>query len=427
MTENPKKRTKARRPLEGVRIIDMSTVLMGPFATQILGDYGADVIKIEPPTGDVMRTGGPMRNPGMGSVYLQVNRNKRSVVLDVKKPGGRQAVLRLCENADVFVHNIRPAAMRRLKLGAADLHAVNPGMVYVSLMGYGESGPYAGRPAYDDLIQGITGIPWLIGSIGRGEPRYVPLTIADRIVGLNAVHVILAALIERDSTGEGQAIELPMFETMAQFVLVDHMAGRGFKPAMGAPGYSRLLAPDRRPYHTSDGYVCVLVYTDRHFASFFRAIGRTQQFSADPRFADHATRAKHYPEIYSILADIFRERTTAEWLKLLREADIPCVPLNDLDHLIDDPHLQAVGLFEDMAHPSEGNIRLAGIASRWSRVGPGIDRHPPRLGEHSIEVLREAGYSEAEIRRLCSEGAAVDAGSAADHLSEAEEAKAPPL
>ena len=368
-----------------------------------------------------------MRHPGMGSVYLQVNRNKRSVVLDVKKPAGRQAVLKLCADADVFVHNIRPAAMRRLKLGADDVHAANPRMIYVSLMGYGENGPYAGRPAYDDLIQGITGIPWLIGSIGGAEPRYVPLTIADRIVGLNAVHVILAALIEREMSGEGQAIELPMFETMAQFVLVDHMAGRCFEPAMGTPGYSRLLAPDRRPYHTRDGYVCVLVYTDRHFAGFFRAIGRTQEFAADPRFADHATRARHYPEIYAILADIFRERTTAEWLKLLREADIPCVPLNDLEHLIEDPHLAAVGLFQDVEHPSEGRIRLAGISSRWSRAGPGIDRHPPRLGEHSVEVLREAGYSDAEIRALCREGAAVDAGSAADHLSDAEEAKAPPL
>jgi crotonobetainyl-CoA:carnitine CoA-transferase CaiB-like acyl-CoA transferase len=421
------KRAKPRRPLDGVRIVDMSTVLMGPFATQILGDYGADVIKIEPPAGDVMRTGGPMRHPGMGSVYLQVNRNKRSVVLDVKKPGGRQAVLKLCEKADVFVHNIRPAAMRRLKLGAADVHAVNRRMVYVSLMGYGESGPYAGRPAYDDLIQGITGIPWLIGSIGSAEPRYVPLTIADRIVGLNAVHVILAALIERDRTGEGQAIEVPMFETMAQFVLVDHMAGRGFAPEMGPPGYSRLLAPDRRPLHTRDGYVCVLVYTDRQFEAFFRAIGRTSEFAADPRFADHATRARHYPEIYAILADIFRERTTAAWLKLLREADIPCVPLNDLDHLIDDPHLAEVGLFEEIEHPSEGKIRLAGIASRWSRAGPGIDRHPPRLGEHSVEVLREAGYSDAEISRLCREGAAVDAGGAADRAAELEEAKAPPL
>jgi crotonobetainyl-CoA:carnitine CoA-transferase CaiB-like acyl-CoA transferase len=348
-------------------------------------------------------------------------------LLDVKKPGGRQAVLKLCEKADVFVHNIRPAAMRRLKLGAADVHAVNRRMVYVSLMGYGESGPYAGRPAYDDLIQGITGIPWLIGSIGSAEPRYVPLTIADRIVGLNAVHVILAALIERDRTGEGQAIEVPMFETMAQFVLVDHMAGRGFAPEMGPPGYSRLLAPDRRPLHTRDGYVCVLVYTDRQFEAFFRAIGRTSEFAADPRFADHATRARHYPEIYAILADIFRERTTAAWLKLLREADIPCVPLNDLDHLIDDPHLAEVGLFEEIEHPSEGKIRLAGIASRWSRAGPGIDRHPPRLGEHSVEVLREAGYSDAEISRLCREGAAVDAGGAADRAAELEEAKAPPL
>src|SRR5262249_41814112 len=222
------------------------------------------------------------------------------------------------------------------------------------------------------------------------------------------------------------AIEVPMFETMAQFVLVDHMAGRGFAPEMGPPGYSRLLAPDRRPLHTRDGYVCVLVYTDRQFEAFFRAIGRTSEFAADPRFADHATRARHYPEIYAILADIFRGGATAAWLKLLREADIPCVPLNDLDHLIDDPHLAEVGLFEEIEHPSEGKTRLAGIASRWSRAGPGIDRHPPRLGEHSVEVLREAGYSDAEISRLCREGAAVDAGGAADRAAGLEEAKAPP-
>src|SRR5260370_1154812 len=228
-------------------------------------------------------------------------------------------------------HNPTPrAAMRGLTLGGAGVGGATPGSVFVALRGTGGGGPWAGRPAYDDLIQGITAIPWLIGSIGGGEPRYVPLTIADRIVGLNAVHVILAALIERDRSGEGQAIELPMFETMAQFVLVDHMAGRGYEPAMGAPGYSRLLAPDRRPYHTGDGYVCVLVYTDRHFAAFFPAIGRTEEFAAHPRFADNPTRPRACPEIYAILADIFRERTTAEWLKLLREADIPCVPRPDL-------------------------------------------------------------------------------------------------
>jgi crotonobetainyl-CoA:carnitine CoA-transferase CaiB-like acyl-CoA transferase len=419
-------RGQAHAPLAGIRIIDMSTVLMGPFATQILGDYGADVIKVEPPAGDVMRTGGPMRNPGMGSVYLQVNRNKRSIVLDVKKAAGRDAVLRLCESADVFVHNIRPAAMRRLKLDADELRGRNRRLVYVSLMGYGEAGPYAGRPAYDDLIQGITGVPWLIGNIGGGDPRYVPLTIADRIVGLNAVHVVMAALIERGRSGEGQAVELPMFETMAQFVLVDHLAGASFQPSLGPPGYSRLLAPDRRPYPTKDGYVCVLVYTDKQFAAFFAALGRSEEFAADARFSDHATRARHYPEVYAILAEILRTRTTAEWLALLREIDIPCVPLNNLDDLIADPHLSAVKLLQDYEHPSEGTIRLAGVPSRWSRAGPGVHRHPPRLGEHSVEVLREAGFSSAEIDALCAEGAALD-GLAADRVGEVEQPKPPPL
>jgi crotonobetainyl-CoA:carnitine CoA-transferase CaiB-like acyl-CoA transferase len=316
--------------------------------------------------------------------------------------------------------------MRRLKLGPDEVRARNQRLVYASLMGYGEAGPYAGRPAYDDLIQGITGIPWLIGNIGGGDPRYVPLTIADRIVGLTAVHAIMAALIERERSGEGQAVEVPMFETMAQFVLVDHLAGASFQPPLGPPGYSRLLAPDRRPYPTQDGYVCVLVYTDKQFAAFFAALGRSEEFAADPRLSDHATRARHYPEVYAILADVLRTKTTAEWLSLLRKIDIPCVSLNNLDDVIADPHLSAVGLLQEYEHPSEGKIRLAGIASRWSRAGPGVHRHPPRLGEHSVEVLREAGFSSAEIDALCAEGAAVD-GMAPEHLGEVAQPKPPPL
>jgi crotonobetainyl-CoA:carnitine CoA-transferase CaiB-like acyl-CoA transferase len=394
-------------PLHGVRIVDMTAVMMGPYATQILADYGADVIKIEPPEGDIMRLAGPMRSPSMGAMSLHANRNKRSIALDVKKEAGRRALLRLCANADVFITNNRPASMRRLGLGDAELRAANPRLVRVSLIGYGEGGPYAGRPAYDDLIQGISGVPGLFARVSGHEPRYVPLTMADRIVGLNAVHVVLAAIIERDRAGEGQAVELAMFETVAQFVLGDHMGGRTFVPPLGEPGYSRLMVADRRPYQTSDGYVCVLVYTDKQWAAFIRASG-CADLADDPRLKDHATRAQNYAPVYAMLADIIRTRPTAEWVRLLQAADIPCVPMHDLDGLIDDEHLNAAGFFVDMEHPTEGAIRLTGIPSRWSRSAPRVTRHPPRIGEHSVEVLREAGFSADDIARMCAEGAVVD-------------------
>jgi len=404
-------------PLQGVRVVDMTTVLMGPFATQIIADYGADVIKVEPPEGDIMRQAGPMRSPGMGAMSLHANRNKRSIVLDLKQDAGRHALLRLCETADVFVTNNRPASMRRLGLGDEALRAANPRLVRVNLIGYGEAGPYAGRPAYDDLIQGISGVPGLFARVSGHEPRYVPLTMADRIVGLNAVHVILAALIDRDRVGEGQAVELAMFETLAQFVLGDHMGGRTFTPPLGEPGYSRLMTADRRPYQTSDGYICVLVYTDKQWQAFFRASGRAD-LAGDPRLKDYATRARNYAAIYALLADVIKTRPTAEWMRLLHEVDIPCVPMNDLNSLIDDEHLNAAGFFVEMEHPSEGAIRLTGIPSRWSRSQPRVRSHPPRVGEHSVEILREAGFSAEEIARLCAQGAVVDGRvAAADSVS----------
>jgi len=394
-------------PLAGVRIIDLTSVMMGPYATMLLGDYGADVIKVESPEGDVMRHAAPMKHPRMGAMYLQGNRNKRSIVLDLKKPGGRAALLRLAENADVFVHNVRPAAMARLRLGAGDLLAVNPRLVYASLHGFGEKGPYAGRPAYDDLIQGLTALPALTGSI-TGEPRYSPATMADRIVGLNATHAILAALFHRERTGEGQAIEIPMFETMAQFVLGDHMGGRSFEPPVGPPGYSRLLSPDRRPYQTSDGYVCALVYSDKQWNAFFCAIGLADEKDRDPRLSSISARTRNYDFVYDWFSQVMKTRTTAEWMKFFEDADIPHAPLHDLDSLIDDPHLVAVGMIQSIEHPTEGTLRLAGPAATWSKTPPSIRRHPPRVGENGREILREAGFADDEIATLLTEGALID-------------------
>jgi crotonobetainyl-CoA:carnitine CoA-transferase CaiB-like acyl-CoA transferase len=393
-------------PLAGIKIIDLTSVMMGPYATMILGDYGADVIKVESPEGDVMRHAAPMRHPQMGAMYLQGNRNKRSIVLDLKKAGGRDALLRLTATADVFVHNVRPAAMRRLRLGAEDLLTLNPRLVYASLHGFGETGPYAGRPAYDDLIQGLTALPALTGKI-TGEPRFSPATMADRIVGLNAVHAILAALLHRERSGEGQSIEIPMFETMAQFVLGDHMAGRSFEPPIGPPGYSRLLSPDRRPYRTSDGYICALVYNDKQWTALFDAIGLHDEADRDPRLNSISSRTGNYNFVYGWFSDVMKTRTTDEWMRLFEAADIPHAPLHDLDSLIDDPHLAAVRLVQSVEHPTEGTLRVAGPAATWSKTPPSIRHYPPRLGEQGHEILSEAGFSESEIAGLAEDEALI--------------------
>jgi crotonobetainyl-CoA:carnitine CoA-transferase CaiB-like acyl-CoA transferase len=394
-------------PLAGIRIVDMTTVILGPYGTAILGDYGADVIKVEPPGGDVMRYGGAMRNPAMGSLFMQINRSKRSVGLDIKQDAGREALLRLCTTADVFVTNVRPAGMRRARLAYEDLRAVNPSIIYASLVGYGQTGPYAALPAYDDLLQGRVGLPALMAQQSGGSPRFVPVTIVDRIVGLNSVHTILAALFHRERTGQGQLVELPMLETMAQFVLGDHMNGRTYEPALGPVGYSRLLAPDRRPYKTSDGYICTLVYTDKQWRSFYRAIGKTDaEFAADSRLGSQYIRAQHYAALYALVADELAKKTTAEWLEILEAHDIPVGPVHDLDELIDDPHLNAVGFFQEMEHPSEGKVRMVGVPSRWSESPAGITRPTPNLGEHTVEVLREAGLAAADIDTLLAQGAA---------------------
>jgi crotonobetainyl-CoA:carnitine CoA-transferase CaiB-like acyl-CoA transferase len=396
-------------PLEGLRVIDLTTVIMGPYATQTLADHGADVIKVEPPDGDVMRNGVPMRNPRMGAVSLLLNRNKRSVVLDLKKDAGRAALLRLCEKADVLISNVRPAAMRRLRLGDDDVRAVNPQIINVSLVGYGQSGPYAARPAYDDLIQGISGVGSLFERSGSAEPRYVPFAISDRIVALAAAHAVLAAVIQRARTGQGVSVEVPMFEKMALFVLVDHFAGRVFEPDLGPTGYNRYLTANRKPYRTSDGYICVLIYMEKHWRGFMESLGRLDEMLSNPRMATHAARAKHYHEAYGMIADILLTRTTAEWLELFERLDIPCVPLNSLDDVIDDAHLDAVGFFETREHPTEGTVRYTGVANRWNGERIAIRRDAPQVGEHSAEILREAGFSNEEIAAMIADGVTADA------------------
>ena len=393
-------------PLAGIRIIDMTTVLMGPYATQMLGDFGADVIKVEAPEGDLVRKIGPARNEGMGPIYLNANRSKRSITLDLKQPEGRDALLRLCADADVLVYNVRAKAMKRLGLSYEDVAAVNPRLVYAGMFGYGQDGPYAARPAYDDLIQGGATIPYLFSRVNEGKPRYVPSAMADRVVGLVAVGAILASLVERDRTGAGQRVDIPMFETMVGFVLGDHMGGLTFDPPLDAGGYPRQLSTERRPYQTKDGYVCALIYTDGHWERFFAAIGRTDIPAADPRFRSFVARMANVDEVYGALSDIFLTRTSAEWLDLLEKADVPAMPMHDFESVLKDQHLAATGFFKLEEHPSEGTIRTMAVPAKWSRSPATPQRHAPRQGEHSEEVLREAGFSDEEINDMLERGIA---------------------
>lgn len=395
-------------PLQGCRVVDLTTVLMGPSAAQTLGDYGADVIKVESPDGDLVRDILPTRGPRMGAMFMNTNRSKRGIVLDLKRPAGRDALLRLAAGADVLVYNVRPRAMARLGLGYEALREVNPRLVYAGLFGFGQDGPHSARPAYDDLIQGATGIAWLMTRSGSPEPRYVPNAIADRLVGQVAVGAILAALLERTRSGLGQRVDVPMFETMAAIVLGDHLGGMSYEPPLDAGGYPRQLSPDRKPYATLDGHVCAIVYNDGQWQRFARAIGRAELLD-DARFATYAGRSANVATVNAELVRIFATRTTADWNALLEAADIPSLPMHDLQGLVADPQLAASGLLPLREHPTEGLVRTIAPPVTLHRTPAEPERLAPRQGEHTVEVLREAGFGEAEIDALLRDGAAVQA------------------
>jgi formyl-CoA transferase len=395
-------------PLAGIKILDLTTVVLGPLATQILGDLGAEVIKIESPDGDIMRYAGPARHREMGHVFLNLNRNKRSLVLDLKHKDAAAVLLTLVRQSDVLMHNMRPQAMARLGFGWEQLRKVNPRLVYCAAHGYGQNGPFADRPAFDDIIQGGCGLVGLEAATS-GEARFVPTLIGDKTVGLTMVYAVMAALLQRVRTGEGQAIEVPMLETMTAFVMAEHMGGLTFDPPLGEPGYSRMLAPDRRPHRTSDGHICILPYTDRHWKDFFRISGRPE-LADDPRLADAQTRSRHVAELYALVAECVRDAPTAFWLDKLEAADIPCGPVNPLAELPADEHLATVDMFPVTEHPSEGAIRMVRPPVRFGNADCAL-RHPaPRLGEHSREILREAGLGEPEINDLFTRRVAIEPG-----------------
>jgi crotonobetainyl-CoA:carnitine CoA-transferase CaiB-like acyl-CoA transferase len=388
-------------------VLDLTTVVMGPFATQILAELGADVIKVETHDGDNMRHAGPMNSRDMGYMFLNLNRGKRSIVLDLKQPAGRDALLRMIPATDVLVYNVRPQAMARLGLSYEAVRAANARIIYVGAYGYSQRGPYAAKAAYDDLIQGVSGIPSLSLQQGAKTPHYAPVNLADRLTGLHTVYAVTTALFHRERSGEGQAVEVPMFESVVHFVLGDHTAGLTFEPARGEPGYARLLA--RRPYATEDGYLCVLIYNDKQWKSFFEAIGRPEMMS-DARYATQSSRASNIAEIYAALSELMRTRTTADWMVLFEEADIPVARMNSIEDVVDDPHLAASGFFEMEDHPSEGALRVMRTPTSWSQTQPGPRRMPPRLGEHSQEILRAAGYSDAQIAEMARTGVTLLAG-----------------
>jgi crotonobetainyl-CoA:carnitine CoA-transferase CaiB-like acyl-CoA transferase len=385
-------------PLAGIRVIDITTIVLGPIATQILGDMGANVIKVEPPDGDSTRYIGPSRTHAMGSYFASLNRNKRSLALDLKKPAPRAALLRLLETADVLVHNMRPAAAQRLGLDYRSIAPRNPRLIYASASGFRKGSSMQEFPAYDDLIQGLAGIAALNAG-PDGAPRYFPSVLADKLTGTMLAAMVGMALFHRERTGQGQEIHVPMMETMVSFVLIEHMHHGVFGEPEKGLGYPRLLTPHRRPYRTKDGYICVIAHSDAQWSRLFQAIGRPGLIS-DSRFSSVGARSANIDAVYATLTEGMTQRTTAEWLAELRAADIPCGQVNTLAGLFSDDYLRETGFFQHAEHPADGPVLLPAIAPSFSATPPDIQRLWPALGEHTREILCEAGYAEAEIEAI---------------------------
>jgi crotonobetainyl-CoA:carnitine CoA-transferase CaiB-like acyl-CoA transferase len=382
--------------LKGTRIIDLTTTYLGPYATMLLGDMGADVVKVEPLSGDVGRS--PSRSPDMGAGFINANRNKRSMAIDLKDPRGVLIVHKLARTADAVVHNMRPKAAEKLGVGPDRLRKLNPSLVYCFAAGFGQDGPYADEPAYDDIIQAMCGLASL-NADSSGAPRFLPTIAADKVVGLHLAFAVATGLAQRFRTGEGATIEVPMFESMVAFLLVEHLAGMSFEPPHGAAGYERLLVPNRRPYKTRDGFVAIMPYTTLQWMRFFECIGRADLLALD-WIKDPVQRSANVNALYGIIADAAPSRTTAEWLELMTERDIPCGPVNRLADLFADPHLAVAQLFTRYTHPSEGEMRAVRSPFTISGAHRKPDRSAPPLGDSTEAILEEAGFSSAEIQQF---------------------------
>ena len=388
-------------PLSGVRVVDLTTVVVGPICTRTLADYGADVIKVEAPGGDLLRTMAEgSRTPGMSGKFINFNRNKRSIVLDLKNKYGHAALLRLIGKADVFVSNVRPEALARAGLDHASLAKLNPRLIHCSILAFGRGGRYYNRPAYDPIVQSLSGVA---GTIARatGEPRFVPMVMSDHTSGLIAAQCIGFALYRREKTGKGEAIDVPMLENMASFVSSEHLGAATFDPPVGPTGDGRLLSPNYRPLPTKDGYVTVRPNTNAQALAFFDAIGRPE-LKTDPRFDSAAARTKNAAAYFEVQREGLTGKTTDEWVELFDRLDVPAARYNSIDDLLTDPHLADVGFFQPEDHPSEGRIRRTKLANTFSGGAREDETHAPRTGEHTREVLAEAGYSAPEIDALFS-------------------------
>jgi crotonobetainyl-CoA:carnitine CoA-transferase CaiB-like acyl-CoA transferase len=394
-------------PLDGIKVVEMTSVVLGPYACQMLGDLGAEVVKIEPPAGDTNRNLGPYRtHDDMCSLFLTCNRNKRSICLDLKSDAGREAALAIMRDADVVVHNFRPQAMARLGLDYGKVRAINDRVVYCGTYGYSRKGPYGEKGALDDSIQAVSGIA-VLQSMVEGEPRYLPTVVGDKTTAMVVVQAVLAALFHRERSGEGQEIEVPMFESMVSFVMAEHQWGQAFEPAIGTAGYPRLMSRHRRPYKTRNGYLAVLPYWDAHWKNFVTLAGRPE-LADDPRFVDMKTRLANIDATYAVTGEIIATRTTEEWVELYGETNVPMMVVNSPDDLITDPHLVESGYWQTMEHPTEGTLRMTSPPINFERTPAGIRRLPPRLGEHTREVLSEAGYADDSIDAMLNDGVARD-------------------
>ena len=392
-------------PLDGIRIIECSTVALGPCAAQTLGDFGADVIKVESETGDTTRYLGPSRHEKMSSFFLGCNRSKRSIVLNLKTESGRKALYALVKTADVILHNFREGPAKRLGVTYEQLKEANPSIICAAAYGYRTEGPMGAHAAYDDIIQSGAGVVSLM-SAAHGEPRYVPSVIADKTASQALTIAILAALVERERSGLGQDIEVPMFETLVANVMVEHLSGETFLPAIGPTGYKRILNAERRPYRTKDGYYTILPYTDENWKEFTVKVSQPE-LAEDERFLTIQTRLEHIEEYYSLIGEIAATRTNATWTALLADSNIPHGPVNTLEDLFDNEQLNATGFWKEVEHPTEGRLRLPDIPQRFSRTPGEIQRLQPLLGEHSVEILTEAGFSKEDIAELTRGGGPV--------------------